>query len=134
MAVTLASLQARIAEAKTALNKDGHHCIRIANSKAQADALAGMVKRCDLNVEETSTFMNVVSDCKFQEADMQILIFAAQKTRANIEPLKQTKLGQNYVAMHVLMNQEQQDMMMSEGRTGDEKAFMMFKLLTAAGL
>ena len=78
--------------------------------------------------------MNDVSDCNFQEADMQRIIFATQKTRANIEPPKQTKLGQNYVAMHVLMNQEHQDMMMSEDRTREEKAFMMFKLLAAAGL
>ena len=108
MAVTLASLQGRIAEAKRVLNKAGHLCIRVANSKAQADALADMVWRCDLNAEETSTFMNDVSDCNFEEADMQRIISASQKQRAEPWPaaLKRTKLGQNYVAMHMLMNRE----------------------------
>ena len=120
MAVTIASLQSRIAEAKTALNKSGHQCIRDAISNAQTNALVDMVSRCDLNAEETSTFMNDVSDCNFQEADMHKIISATQKGKAKPEP-DQIKLGQNYVAMHVLMNREQQDMMMSTDHTREEK-------------
>ena len=134
MAVTLASLQARIAEAKRALSKPGHLCVRVASSKAQASALADMVSRCDLNAEDTSTFMNDVSDCNFEEADMQRIISASQKLKAEPCSAAPKKLGQNYVAMHVLMYRAQQDMMMSADHTREEKLITMYKLLANAGM
>ena len=80
--------------------------------------------------------MNDVSDCNFEEADMQRIISASQKQRAEPWPaaLKRTKLGQNYVAMHVLLDRAKQDLMMSKDHTREQKTSMMFKLLADAGM
>ena len=114
MAVSFEALRSRIAIAKASLSKAGPECLRVASSTAQAKALLDMVSRCTLSTDEEPTVIEDLSQCAFQESDLAEILSKIQKCDDKPTKIskKDSKLGQDYLAMHVYMKEELQDLIL----------------------